>query len=381
MAMTQDGRLLSISTPLGKDFLLLKRIKATEGLSELFRIDVELVHEETSEGFESTPVDVQRILGQSVSIAVTQRDGNTRAFSGIVNQFSQGTRDVRFSYYYATIVPQIWILTQNVQSRIFQHTSVPDILRKIFSGFEMVYEIQGAFKPRNYCVQYRESDFAFASRLMEEEGIYYYFEHAGGTHRMIVANTPQSHRACPGKNSIPFFVDVTNNEQDWTSSIASLRQEYQLQSGKVTLWDHNFELPHKHLEVEKPSRFNVGGNQKLEIYEFPGGYARKYDGIDRTGGERAANLQNIFEDNQKTAQIRMEELDSQYQTASGIADCASLTAGYRFTLFNHPSRKTNGDYIVTSVTHEAEQSPNYVADEEIPAPYGNSFKCIAHGPG
>ncbi|HEX8369284.1 MAG TPA: type VI secretion system tip protein TssI/VgrG [Pyrinomonadaceae bacterium] len=381
MATTQDGRLLSISTPLGKDFLLLKRMKATEGLSELFRLDVELLHEETSEGFEATPVDVQRILGQTVSIAITQRDGNTRAFNGIVSRFSQGTRDNRFSYYYATIVPHVWILTQNVQSRIFQHVTVPDILKKVFEGFEMIYEIQGAFQKRNYCVQYRESDFAFAARLMEEEGIYYYFEHAGGTHKMIIANTPQSHRACPGKSSIPCFIDVTRGQEDWVSSIATWRQDYQLQSGKVTLWDHNFELPHKHLEVEKPSRFNVGGNQELEIYEFPAGYARKYDGIDRTGGERPADLQHIFEDNQKTAQIRMEELDSQYQTANGIADCASMTAGYRFALFNHPTRKLNANYVLTSLAHEAEQSPNYVANEEIGGAYGNSFQCIAHGAG
>jgi type VI secretion system secreted protein VgrG len=372
---------LSIATPLGKDFLLLKRMKATEGLSEIFRIDVEMLHEETSEGFEATPVDAQRILGQSVSIAITQRDGNTRVFNGIVNQFSQGTRDNRFSYYYATIVPHHWILTQNVQSRIFQHITVPDILKKVFDGFEMIYEIQGTFHKRNYCVQYRESDFAFASRLMEEEGIYYYFEHAGGTHKMIVANTPQSHRACPGKSSVPCFVDVTRGAEDWVSSIATWRQDYQLQTGKVTLWDHNFELPHKHLEAEKKSRFNIGGNQELEIYEFPGGYARKYDGVDRTGGDRPADLQHIFEDNQKTVQIRIEELDSQHLTANGISDCASLTAGYRFALFNHPTRKLNANYVLTTVAHEAEQSPNYVANEEIAGAYGNSFQCIAHGAG
>lgn len=381
MATTQDNRLLSISTPLGKDFLLLKRMKASEELSGLFRIDVELLHEETSEGFEATPVDVQKILGQSVSIAINQRDENSRLFNGMVNHFSQGNRDRRFSYYHATIVPYVWLLTQNSQSRIFQHISVPDILKKIFTGFEVIYEIQGTFHKRNYCVQYRESDFAFASRLMEEEGIYYYFEHSGGAHKMIIANTPQSHRACPGKNSIPCFIDVTRGQEDWISSIATWRQDYQLQTGKVTLWDHKFELPQKHLEAEKPSRFNVGGNQNLEIYEFPAGYARKYDGIDRTGGERSGDLQNIFEDNQKTAQVRMEELDSQYQTVNGIADCASMTAGYRFTLFNHPTKKTNGDYVLVNMTHEAEQSPNYIANEEIVGAYGNSFHCIAHGAG
>jgi type VI secretion system secreted protein VgrG len=380
MSTTQDGRQISISTPLGKDFLLLQRMKVTEGLNELFRIDVELLREENEPGYKATEVDVNAILGQSVTIGVDQRDGVSRTFNGIVQQFSQGNRDVRFSKYYATIVPAVWLLTQKIQSRIFQQITVPDILRKIFAGFEVDYEIQGTFHQRNYCVQYQESDFAFASRLMEEEGIYYYFKHTPDNHRLVIANTPQSHSECPGKSRIPCFIDVTRQDE-WISSIAMWRLDYQLQSGKVTLWDHNFELPHKKLEADKPSRFNIGGNQKLEIYQYPAGYARKYDGINKSGGEQASELQKIFEDNQKTVQNRMDALDSQHKVANGMSDCASLSAGYRFELFNHPNGSMNGNYVLTNVTHEAIQSPAYTTEEEIAGAYGNGFSCIAHGKG
>jgi type VI secretion system secreted protein VgrG len=378
--ITQDNRLLSISTPLGKDYLLMKRMKATENLSDLFRIDVELLHEEDSPGYEPTLVKPEAIIGQSVSIEINTREDYSRIFNGIVTQFSQGHRDIRFSYYYATIMPQVWTLTQKVQSRIFQHISVPDILKKVFQGFRVDYEIQGTFKPRNYCVQYRESDFAFASRLMEEEGFYYFFEHKSGEHKMIIANTPGSHRLCPSKNEFPYFVKTDRPKEDWISSIATWRLDYQLQTGRVTLWDSHFQLPHRKLEAEKPSRFSVGGNQQLEIYEYPAGYARKYDDIDRGGGERS-DVSNIFEDNQRTVQNRMDELDSQYKTANGISDCATMAGGHRFTLYNHPSKEANGDYVIVDLTHEIEQSPNYVANEEIVGAYGNSFRCIAHGKG
>ena len=359
---------------------MINKLSASEGLSELFSFEAELLHEEDEEGYAPTIVDAGSLLGQSVTIKIAQRDGTTREFTGMVNRFSQGTRHTRFSFYYMTIVPHVWLLTQNFQSRIFQQKSVPDILKEVFTGFEVSWEIQGNFAPRNYCVQYRESDFDFASRLMEEEGIYYYFEHAGGTHKMVVANTPQSHRDCPSKSSIPFFIDVTRID-DFVASINQWQNDYQLLTGKVTLWDHNFQLPTSNLAADKPSLFTVGDNQKLEFYDFPAGYSRKYDGISKDGGDQASELQKIFEDNRRTAEIRMQELDVRHKTASGHSDCSSMIAGYRFSLTQHPNADANGKYVITSVVHEAGQSPNYVSDEAAEQPYKNTFQCIAHGAG
>lgn len=372
---TQNNRLMQIATPLAYDYLLISRISATEGLSRLFSYEVELLHEEENPGFEPTVVDATQLLGQGVTVTIDQRDGTKRNLNGIVNQFSQGNRNTRFSFYYATIVPHVWILTQNHQSRIFQHKSVPDILREVLTDFDVSYEIQGDFKPRNYCVQYNESDFDFISRLMEEEGIYYFFEHGETTHKMVIANTPQSHPNCPGKHEIPYFINVKRSKEDFITSIRAWQTDHKLQTGKVTMWDHNFQLPGNKLQSTQPSLFTAGDNQKLEIYEFPGGYARKYDDIDRSGGERS-DVNNVFNDKQKMIEVAMQSLDAQYRVISGVSDCSSITSGYKFTFQEHVDA---GEYVVVSVTHEAEQNPSYVTDDELEQPYSNNFSCIPYG--
>ena len=172
MPTTQEGRLLKLTTPLADDFLLIKRIRADEGISQLFRYDLEMLHEEEDLGEEPTLVDPQQLLGQKMTVAVRQADGAERFFNGICVDFTQGNRNERFSKYRAEIVPHFWLLTQNSQSRIFQNMSVPEILAKVLEGLKVTYEIQGTFEPRNYCVQYCGSDLNFASGLMVEEDMY-----------------------------------------------------------------------------------------------------------------------------------------------------------------------------------------------------------------
>lgn len=379
MATTQDGRIMRIITPLGKDYLLLNRFSASEGMSQLFKIEAELLHEETEAGSTPTIVDPKSLLGKGVTISIESLDGAKRDFSGMVNEFAQGMRDIRFTSYYITIVPHVWLLTQRTQSQIFQQISVPDILKKIFKDFDVKYELQGTFEPRNYCVQYRETDFDFVSRLMEEEGIYYYFEHSGGKDTMIIANTPQSNRDCPSKSQIKFH--RIGEEEDFYGSISRFSNDYRIQTGKITLWDYNFQLPTSKLDTEKTSIHQFGDNQKLEMYEHPAGYGRKYDGIDKSGGEQSGELNKVFQDREKTINNRMEMMDSRVSTASGNSDCCALTAGYRFTLSGHPNESLNGQYVITSITHEAEQSPSYVSNEGVTDPYTNSFTCIPHGRG
>ncbi|MGQ0540569.1 MAG: type VI secretion system tip protein TssI/VgrG [Blastocatellia bacterium] len=379
MAITQDNRIMNISTPLGKDFLLISSFRAEEEISKLFTVEAELVHEETQQNSPPTVIDIQNILGKNVCIEVIQRDGTKRYFNGIVNRFSQGSRNVRFTSYRMEIVPQLWLLTQIRQSKIFQEMTVPDILRQVLGAINFKIEVQGQFEKRNFCVQYRETDFDFISRLMEEEGIFYYFEHTNQSHQMIIANTPSSHRDCPTKSSIEFVSEV--NEEEYVTTINQWVTDYNLQTGKVAMWDHHFELPTNKFDAKHPSRFNVGGNQQLEIYDYPGGYARKFDGIDKGGGERPADLQKIFPDKQKTVETVMRSLDTRHKTASGTSDCSSITPGYRFELKNHPIRTSNGQYVITSVSHTCNQSPDYHSESEVGNPYTNAFDCLAHGAG
>ena len=158
-----------------------------------------------------------------------------RYFNGICINFTQGSRNARFSKYRAELVPKVWMLTQNSQSRIFQNKTIPQILEEVLKGYEFKNEIQGEFKPRNYCVQYRESDWDFASRLMEEEGIYYYFEHTAKEHTLIMANVPESHRPCPSKSTVTFALDRSELKDEWIPAIHSLESRQQ--------------APHRHIRA------------------------------------------------------------------------------------------------------------------------------------
>jgi len=377
---TQKDRLLSIATPLGPDYLLINKIHADERISELFEFDVELLYdEEEDNGYEATIVDGKDIVGQTVSIAIAQDDGGKRTLTGMVNNFTLLGRNRRFTFYNATVVPHIWILTRNFQSRIFQHKSVPDILREVFKGFEVKFQLQGEYKPRNYCVQYQETDFDFASRLMEEEGIYYYFEHAAGMEKLILRDDFKAPEDCPNKSDIPIVNEDLTGEI-FESAIKKWQTDYKFQSGKVTLWDYHFQLPKKKHEAEKTSIFDVGGNKKFEVYKFPAGYARKYDDIDKSGGQRS-DLTNVTQDKTTTVGNRMTALDAQYKNLAGLSDCCTLTPGYRFQLKNHPNREFNIKYIVLSVKHDAEQSPDYIVGDTHPNAYLNEFTCIPHGSG
>lgn len=380
MSITQDKRLLQFASPLGKDYLMINRFAAKEAISELFEIEAELVHLEDAAGFEATAVDPERILGKQVTIKITHRDGVTREFSGIVNRFSQGGRDTRFSKYHVRMVPHIWLLTQISRSQIFQGRSVKEILQTILTDFEVRYELTLAYEPRNYCVQYNETDFDFISRLMEEEGIFYFFEHANGTHKLVIADSPASHKALPGKGTITYAIKTTT-EQDFISTIKDMWESARLQTGKVTFWDHHFQKPHNSQDVSKISRFSVGDNQKLERYEYPGGYAKWYDGITLSGGEESGNLNNIWEAKQRTSEAAGNALDVKYREMTANSDCCAIVSGYKFTLSEHPTNSLNGDYVVTNVIHEAEQNPSYVSDDDVEEPYLNSFTCIPAGQG
>jgi len=183
---TQDKRVIKITTPLGPDVLLLAGFSGQEAISSLFEFHLDLLAENRRQ------INFDELLGKKVAVEVMLPDDEKRYFSGHLNSFSQGARDQRFTRYRAEMVPQFWFLTRNAQSRIFQHLTVPDILKKVLQGVDVTFELKDTYQPRDYCVQYRESDFNFASRLMEEEGIYYFFKHAADSHKMVLADKPQS---------------------------------------------------------------------------------------------------------------------------------------------------------------------------------------------
>jgi type VI secretion system secreted protein VgrG len=373
----QAERPLTVTTPLGPNELLLVGLRGEEGISKLFRFEFSLLAEN------ATDVSFDKLLGQRTTAAIHTLAKESRYISGIISSVSQGHRDQTFTEYRVEVVPQFWLLTRRRQSRIFQYLSVPDILKKVLTGLDVTFEIQGTFLPREYCVQYRESDFDFASRLMEEEGIYYFFEHTSSGHTLVLANTPQSHPEIEPANVIYEEAEGGNRPEE---RIYSWRKTQNLRSGKTTLWDHSFELPGKNLEASKSivetirsgqvnHKFKVGGNDKLEIYDYPGEYANTFDGVGRGGGDTSGDLQNIFEDNTRIVDIRMQEEAAQGLSIRGDSSCPRLTAGYRFTLDRHFN--ADGTYVLTDVEHRVTLEGDYrSADADVTLTYDSAFTCI-----
>lgn len=377
MPISQDNRTLVLATPLPYNELVIQRLRATESISQLFQIELEILKEST---MAETPVlkDAKKLIGQPMTVTATQDEDGTkivRHFNGICVSFAQGGRDERYLRYRAILAPRVWLLTKKQQSRIFQQTSVPDILKKVLQGFDVKWELQGTFEQRNYCVQYRESDWNFAARLMEEEGIYFYFVHAENGHQMVVANTPLSH-ADAVKKRIPYRRNIGGVSETWQGSVSNWTLDDRLHAGKYTLWDHHFELVGKKLEAQEVSRFKIGGNDRLEIYDYPGEYAQRFDGVSKGGGEQSSEIQKIFNDNKRTVKIRQAELDATHKNAYGSADSCAFVPGYKFELYNHHYSPYNGQYVMVSARTDAIQSPDYVSGDDVADNYTLSFTAL-----
>lgn len=372
---TQENRPLRVTTTLGKDAVLLTGLSGAEGLSQLFHFGLDLVAPVDK------PADFNDILSGPATVELVV-PGGTRYFNGFINRISQGKRDDDFIYYRAEMVPHFWFWTRNLQSRIFQHQSVPDILKVVLKGLKVDFQIQGAFEKRDYCVQYRENDFAFASRLMEEEGIFYYFKHAKDEHVLVVTNHPASQEDLPFAAKLIYDEVGGGNREELRINEWNRIQE--VRAGKVTLWDHCFELPHKHLEADKTIQETVQAGKlshslklhagELEIYEHPGLYAQRFDGVDRGGGDQGGELQKIFEDNKRTVGLRMQEEAAAALRIQGGSNCGHMLAGFKFKLERHFD--ADGDYLLTQVSHTARLTADIRSSANETLDYANSFECM-----
>ncbi len=374
----QQNRKFRVTTPLGENTLLLKAFSGTDEISRPFRFQVEMIAENRQK------VSFAGILGEKVTVHLLLADESTEQhFNGVCVRFAQAGRDENFTLYRAELVPEFQLLSRKAQSRVFQRKNVPDILKEVMKGVTVEWKLQGTFEKRDFCVQYRESDFAFASRLMEEEGIFYFFRHEDGQHTMVVANDSSEFPDLAGENEIT-YEELAGGVRD-EDRIWAWERAQEARSTKVVLWDHCFELPHKHLEAEEPildsvsagketHKLKVKGSGAWEIYDWPGEYAQRFDGINRSGGEQQDELQKIFQDNTRTAGIRMDEEAALAVTARGASNVKHLVAGHKLKLKRHFS--SDGEYVLESVTHRASFGADYRSGKDPNVTYQNAFTCF-----
>jgi type VI secretion system secreted protein VgrG len=378
---SQANRPLQVTTPL-PDALFITGFRGTEQVSHLFSFALDLIADN------STTIDFSQLIGKQITLTVATPgkggDADWRYLDGICAAFSEGDRNQQFTGYIAEVVPKVWLLTRLARSRIFQQKSVPDILKKVFQGFDCAFELHSKYEPREYCVQYRETDFNFASRLMEDEGIYYFFRHSKDAHKMVIADTPQSHSDVPGLTAARYaMVEGGPRKAD---HVFQWRKTQVVRSSKYTLWDHSFQQPTQNLEAKENIQDSVQvgttthklkdqANAPLEVYDFPGGYAQRFDGVSPSGGDQAARLQKIFEDNQRTAKLRMEAEAMPAVTIYGTSSCRNFVSGHKFALDRHFDAE--GTYVLVSVTHEASMQDFYRSGGAgANFEYSNSFTCI-----
>jgi type VI secretion system secreted protein VgrG len=347
---TQTGRLISLTTPLGDDKLLLTGFTGHEAISRLFSFHASMLSEDTA-------IDFTQIIGASVTINVTLPDDSPRCFNGIVSQFACTGKDGDMTRYELQMVPKLWTLTRYADCRIFHNKSVSEIVQSILDdrGIDFQPSLTGSYKPLEYCVQYRETDFNFISRLMEQYGIFYFFKHDDGQHTMILGDSSSAHQPCPGQSSAGFNLAAGGLDAGDVINAWSIGQE--LKSGKHSLTDYNFTTSTISLLASESTIYSVGGNDSMEIFDYPGLHGTASDGT-------------------ALAKVRMEEDEAIHKVAHGASVCRNFTTGYKFELTDHPLDAMNASYLLTEIQHLASVGGTYRDESSAEDNYSNHFACI-----
>ncbi len=326
---------VTITTPLGPDKLLVRSFEGEEHISGLFHYRLLLVSEDPALSFDG-------ILGKPVTVNIPQSSGDVHSVNGIVGRFVQTGRDHRFTFYSAEVRPWLWLLTMSANCQIFQNMTTPDIVKKVFTdlGFSDVQDkLTGTYQPREFCVQYRESAFTFVSRLMEEEGIYYFFTHSSSSHVLTLADDASSWLAPAGLAQARYASDPGQWISDDVVTDCSLEQN--LTAGQFAQDDFNFETPDTDLLATAS-----GPDTSRAIYDYPGLYTSQSTGETISGH-------------------RLSALELPGKLLSGNSRCRAFYAGLKFTLASHYRSDLNTDYVVESLQVQGTLTE-----------YSNSFKAF-----
>jgi type VI secretion system secreted protein VgrG len=340
---TQKNRELAIETPLGEDVLLLISMSGTEELGRLFEYNLDLASE-------NKQIKAEDIVGKNVTIRLDLGAGRTRYFNGLVRCFTQLTTVGHLARYEAIVVPWMWLLSRTADCRIFQEKTVPEIIKKIFRdrGFTDFEDgLTGSYRKWEYCVQYRETDFSFVSRLMEQEGIYYFFKHENGKHALVLADSYSAHEPYPEFGKLKYHSADKGTAAE--ESISDWVVETHLQPGSYALQDFDFTNTKKDLKARAIIK-RKHAHASFEIYDYPGEYTETGDG-------------------EQYARKRIEELQAQYEVATAKSDSRGVCMGFTFSLTNHPRGDQNREHLIISANFT-------IQGDEIFTAGGQASECI-----
>ena len=350
MLFNQTSRLAKITSPLGPDVLLLNQMGGGEELGRLFTYDLQLTSLDAN-------IDLNQLLGKPMSVGLQLADGGERHFHGIVAQCSQSIDQGQFASYQVTLRPWLWLLSRTSDCRIFQNLSIPQIIKQVFrdlgfSDFEDA--LSRPYREWEYCVQYRETSFDFVSRLMEQEGIYYFFRHEQDRHVLVLADAYGAHTTVPGYASIPYYPkDEQQRERD---HMHNWHLAQQVQPGSLELNDYDFQRPSASIDVRSAMpRPHTAGDYPL--YDYPGTYVQSADG-------------------EHYARTRIEALQTLHEQIEFSGNARGLGSGHLFSLTGFSRQDQNREYLIVGIRYNIHQESLESGGGSGSAQYESSLTCI-----
>src|SRR5262245_2902295 len=263
---------ITVTSPLGPDKLIFQSLKGREALGRLFEFRLELLSEDNA-------IKLDKVLGQNLTISVEFTDERKRYYNGDIVQFRQLTKTVdKYFCYEAVMKPRLWFLSRTSDCKIFQKKTVPDIIKAVLDEHgitDVKKSLEKTYTEREYCVQYNETDFGFISRLMEEEGIYYFFDHAKDKHTLVLGDALAAHKNIEGEATLPFMLRKAGYSKD---VVYDWNLQQQVESGVYAQVDYNFIMPRADLKAQSKIG-RTHGKSGAELFSYqPGTYTEKSDG-------------------------------------------------------------------------------------------------------
>jgi type VI secretion system secreted protein VgrG len=330
---------IEIHSSLKKGQLLVNRVRATEELGRLFKYDLDLYSPDPG-------LDLDKLAGDKMTIEIATSEGS-RYFNGYVAEIAQGAASGRYTRYHATLRPFFWLLTRASDSKIYKKSTVPDIVKEVVDhlGVGKVNDkgLQNTYLAREYVVQYRESHFDFLSRLMEEEGIYYWFAHENGQHEMMLGDDRASHKTVPGYEKLA-FIDPKLNASPREEHFSEWRAGHTVVTGTYAVNDYDFEVPGADLQA-KSSKPLAHKHASLEHYDPLAGYVDAVD-AGNDGDEHRGSRGDLF------ARVRLEMLQAQHDRVVGRSNARGLHTGALFEITGHPRDDQNRELLVIGAEYE-----------------------------
>jgi type VI secretion system secreted protein VgrG len=352
--MARDDRLVFElqAGPLAASELVVTRLAGEEALSELFDFQVEFFQASLE------PIDPRDLFGTQASLSVRSPDGAERFIHGEVDAVVDLGRRHGRNEYRLRIAPTLRQLGHIRRSRIFQHLSVPDIVAQVLKAGHVDHRLalSGSYAKREYCVQYRESDLDFVRRLLESEGIFFFFEHGPDSHPLVLGDAASACEPLAGEPTVCFRA-ATGQAPGVREYITRVSRTHRLLPGAVALRDFDFERPTLDLSSEANEDQEVQG---LEIYDYPGDYVQPGEG-------------------KRLSKVRLEELRFGVRTLACEGTCHRLMPGATFSLAEHPDAALNGNLLVVRVRHEGRRQEVLGGAEALQESYRNTVLTLPAG--